>query len=76
MEQQKERMYQRKSMHFKVFCQQYDIYNKMGENQLANTRIVPYHSEYPKLMNLSIVRKSRHLEIFICMEQNKAKYGS
>ena len=41
VEQQKERMYQRKSMHFKVFCQQYDIYNKMGENQLANTRIVP-----------------------------------
>ena len=46
VEQQKERMYQRKSMHFKVFCQQYDIYNKMGENQLANTRIVPYHLNY------------------------------
>ena len=38
VEQQKQRMHHRKSMHFKVFCQQYDIYNKMGENQLANTR--------------------------------------
>lgn len=43
VEQQKERMYQRKSMHFKVFCQQYDIYNKMGENQLANTRLNMAH---------------------------------
>ena len=38
IEQKRERQVMRRSMHFKVYTQQYDIYNKMGEDQLANTR--------------------------------------
>ena len=69
VEQQKERMYQRKSMHFKVFCQQYDIYNKMGENQLANTRIVPYHpkfriSEIDELIDSPKISTSRNFYMY------------